>query len=147
MLQGKRTSFRIFHKNLRGGGGGSRGAFSRGSRVVPALRTLDRCNRTRARPGPQHDHTIWSCCGPEFLGPQHNHTIWSCYGPEISGLQHDVGKYYGRALVLRHRGSGLVRRASSRCRARRRSHSVATPDPCAQWGRWSVSSLRALFTR
>ncbi len=38
----------------------------------------------------------------KFLGPQHNHTIWSCSGPEISGPQHDVGKYYGRALVLRH---------------------------------------------
>ncbi len=61
--------------------------------------TLARCNRTRARPGALHDHTIWLCCGPDISGPQQ-----------------DVGKDYGRALVLRHRyfcfygerASGLV---------------------------------------
>ena len=59
--------------------------------------------RTTAR------QTIWSCCGPKFSGPQHDHTIWSWCGPEISGPQHDVGKYYGRALVLRHRVNLLSR--------------------------------------
>ncbi len=51
------------------------------------------CNRTRARPGPEHNHIIWLYCGPEILGPQH-----------------DVGKYYGRALVLRHRAFGHLHR-------------------------------------
>ena len=56
-----------------------------------------RCNRTRARPGPQHDHTIWSCCGPEIIAPQHNHTTVFTHGVDY------IGKYHGRALVLRHR--------------------------------------------
>ncbi len=29
---------------------------------------LTRCNRTRQRPGPDNDHTIWSFSGPEILG-------------------------------------------------------------------------------
>ena len=46
--------------------------------------TISRCNRTRARPGPEHDHTIWSCCGPEISGPEHDvgQICWSCCGPE-----------------------------------------------------------------
>ncbi len=57
---------------------------------------------------------------PGVTGPEHdqdhsmtNHTrsIWSWCGPEISGPQH-VGKYYGRALVLRHRGRGRACRVT-----------------------------------
>ncbi len=54
-----------------------------------------------------HKVSVWESgvTGPEHGQDhaQHDHTIWSRCGPEISGPQHDVGKYYGRALVLRHR--------------------------------------------
>ncbi len=32
-----------------------------------------RCNRTRQRPGPDNDHTIWSFSGSEISGPDNNH--------------------------------------------------------------------------
>ncbi len=32
-----------------------------------------RWNRTRQRPGPDNDHTIWLLCGPEILGPDNDH--------------------------------------------------------------------------
>ena len=35
--------------------------------------SLFRCNRTKQRPGPDNDHTIWSLCGPEFPGPDNDH--------------------------------------------------------------------------
>ena len=43
----------------------------------------------------------------KFLGPQHDHMIWLCCGPEILGPQHDIRKYGGRALVLRLRALSL----------------------------------------
>ncbi len=51
-----------------------------------------RCNRTRQRPGPDNDHTIWSFSGPEISGRDNNHTIWSFSGPEILGPHNDVRK-------------------------------------------------------
>ncbi len=36
-----------------------------------------RCNRTRQRPGPDNDHTIWSFSGPEISGPNNDH-LGSC---------------------------------------------------------------------
>ncbi len=32
------------------------------------LSNVNRCNRTRQRPGPDNKHTIWSFSGPEILG-------------------------------------------------------------------------------
>ncbi len=46
-------------------------------------------NRTRQRPGPDNDHTIWSFSGPEISGPDNDHTMWSFSGPKISGLDND----------------------------------------------------------
>ncbi len=39
--------------------------FFRSCRLFSFVLVQARCNRTRARAGPQHDHTIWSWCGPE----------------------------------------------------------------------------------
>ncbi len=43
-----------------------------------------RCNRTRQRPGPDNNHTIWSLSGPESLGPHNNvgKIVRSLSGPE-----------------------------------------------------------------
>ena len=55
-----------------------------------------RCNRTRQRPGPDNDHTIWSFSGPEISGPDNDHlgldNDQSLCGPKISGPENDVGK-------------------------------------------------------
>ncbi len=42
--------------------------------------TSIRCYRTRARPGPEHDHATWSWCGPT-----HRKIFRSCSGPETPG--------------------------------------------------------------
>ena len=58
-----------------------------------------RCNRTRQRPGPDNDHTIWSFSGPEISGPDNDHlgldnhvNDQSLCDPEILGPHDDVGK-------------------------------------------------------
>ena len=55
-----------------------------------------RCNRTRQRPGPDNDHTIWSFSGPEISGPDNDHqgldNNQSLCGPKILGLHNDVRK-------------------------------------------------------
>ncbi len=55
-----------------------------------------RCNRTRQRPGPDNDHTIWLFPGPEISGPDNDHlgldNDQSLCGPEILGPHNDVGK-------------------------------------------------------
>ncbi len=63
------------------------GAWTRRRDTVGLGAWGDRCNRTRQRPGPDNDHTIWSFSGPEILGP-HNDVgkiVRSLSGPETPG--------------------------------------------------------------
>ncbi len=83
----KNSLLSIFGKSHR-----TKQSFLWSARALQGPIPSDGCDRTRARPGPQH---IWSCCGPENLGPQH-----------------DVGKYYGRALVLRPENSNSVKNST-----------------------------------
>ncbi len=39
----------------------------------PSIPKMNRCNRTRQRPGPDNNHTIWSFSGPKISGPDNNH--------------------------------------------------------------------------
>ncbi len=50
------------------------------------------CNRTRQRPGPDNDHTIWLFSGPEISGPHNNHLGGHCLVLKILGPHNDVGK-------------------------------------------------------
>ena len=61
-----------------------------------------RCNRTRQRPGPDNDHTIWSFSGPEILGP-HNDVgkiVRSLSGPETPVFWLNLTRQVSRILKV-----------------------------------------------
>ncbi len=49
-----------------------------------------RCNRTRQRPGPDNDHTIWSFSGPEISGPDNDH-LGLDNDQSLCGPRHTLG--------------------------------------------------------
>ncbi len=82
-----RTSFHSSPIQTRALGNSARTLCSNGWENAGSPRT--RCNRTRQRPGPDNDHTIWLFSGPEILGP-HNEvgkTVRSLSGPETPDLK------------------------------------------------------------